>query len=141
VSEAAPARATGLPGAAAGPTAGRARVELLIVSTGALLVSLSQSVLVPVLAILPERLHTSTSNVEWLLTSTLLVGAVAVPLFGRMGDLFGKRRLLIVALAALAAGSLRDALTSNVPACPWPGWSPSTRTSTSCSGSRRGAGR
>jgi MFS family permease len=107
VSEAAPARATALPGAAAGPTAGRARVELLIVSTGALLVSLSQSVLVPVLAILPERLHTSTSNVEWLLTSTLLVGAVAVPLFGRMGDLFGKRRLLIVALAALAAGVRR----------------------------------
>src|SRR6202042_18725 len=47
--------------------------------------------------------------------STLLVGAVAVPLFGRMGDMFGKRRLLIVALGALAAGSLLDALTSNVP--------------------------
>ena len=114
MAEAAPARTTVGPGAAR-PTAGRARVELLVVSTGALLVSLSQSVLVPVLAILPERLHTSTSNVEWLLTSTLLVGAVAVPLFGRMGDLFGKRRLLIVALAALAAGSLLDALTSNVP--------------------------
>ena len=114
MSEAAPVRATFDP-AAARPTAGRARLELLVVSTGALLVSLSQSVLVPVLAILPERLHTSVSNVEWLLTSTLLVGAVAVPLFGRMGDMFGKRRLLIVALAALAAGSLLDALTSNVP--------------------------
>jgi MFS family permease len=95
-------------------SAGRARVELLVVGTGALLVSLSQSVLVPVLAILPQRLHTSTSNVEWLLTSTFLVGAVAVPLFGRMGDMFGKRRLLVVALGALAAGSLLDALTSNV---------------------------
>jgi MFS family permease len=114
MSEAAPARTTREPGAAQ-PTAGRARLELFIVSTGALLVSLSQSVLVPVLAILPQRLHTSASNVEWLLTSTFLVGAVAVPLFGRMGDLFGKRRLLIVALGALAAGSLIDALTSNVP--------------------------
>jgi MFS family permease len=94
--------------------AGRARTELLVISTGALLVSLSQSVLVPVLSILPERLHTSISNVEWLLTSTFLVGAVAVPLFGRMGDMFGKRRLLMVALGALAAGSLIDALTSNV---------------------------
>jgi MFS family permease len=89
-------------------------VELLVVSTGALLVSLSQSVLVPVLSILPSRLHTSISNVEWLLTSTFLVGAVAVPLFGRMGDMFGKRLLLMVALGALAAGSLIDALTSNV---------------------------
>jgi MFS family permease len=95
-------------------SAGRARVQLLVVGTGALLVSLSQSVLVPVLAILPQRLHTSTSNVEWLLTSTFLVGAVAVPLFGRLGDMFGKRRLLLVALATLAVGSLLDALTSNV---------------------------
>jgi MFS family permease len=114
MSEAAPARTTFEPGAAR-VSAGRARVELLVVSTGALLVSLSQSVLVPVLAILPQRLHTSVANVEWLLTSTLLVGAVAVPLFGRMGDMFGKRRLLIVALGALAVGSLIDALTSNLP--------------------------
>jgi MFS family permease len=114
MSEAAPVKAAFEPGAVRVP-AGRARLELLVVSTGALLVSLSQSVLVPVLAILPGRLHTSVSNVEWLLTSTLLVGAVAVPLFGRMGDMFGKRRLLIVALGALAAGSLVDALTSNVP--------------------------
>jgi MFS family permease len=99
---------------AAGTPPGRATVELLVVSTGALLVSLSQSVLVPVLSILPSRLHTSISNVEWLLTSTFLVGAVAVPLFGRMGDMFGKRLLLMVALGALAAGSLIDALTSNV---------------------------
>jgi MFS family permease len=114
MSEAAPVKAAFEPGAVRVP-AGRARLELLVVGTGALLVSLSQSLLVPVLAILPERLHTSVSNVEWLLTSTLLVGAVAVPLFGRMGDMFGKRRLLIVALGALAAGSLIDALTSNVP--------------------------
>jgi MFS family permease len=99
---------------AAGTPPRRATVELLVVSTGALLVSLSQSVLVPVLSILPSRLHTSISNVEWLLTSTFLVGAVAVPLFGRMGDMFGKRLLLMVALGALAAGSLIDALTSNV---------------------------
>jgi hypothetical protein len=52
MSEAAPAQTTFEPGAAR-VSAGRARVELLVVSTGALLVSLSQSVLVPVLAILP----------------------------------------------------------------------------------------
>jgi MFS family permease len=93
---------------------GAARLELLVVGIGALMVSLSQSLLVPVLPILPRVLHTSAGNVEWLLTSTLLVGAVAVPLFGRLGDMFGKRLMLMVALAALAVGSLVDALTSNV---------------------------
>ena len=92
----------------------RARLELFVVGLGALLVSLSQSLLVPVLPVLPGRLHTSASNVEWLLTSTLLVGAVAVPVFGRLGDMFGKRRMLLVALGALTFGSLLDAVTDNL---------------------------
>ncbi len=78
------------------------------------MVSLSQSLLVPVLPVLPDRLHTSAANVEWLLTSTLLVGAIAVPTFGRLGDMFGKRRLLLVAVGALTLGSLLDAVTDNL---------------------------
>jgi MFS family permease len=93
----------------------RARAELITVGCGALLVSLSQSLLVPVLNLLPGELHTSASTVEWLLTSTLLVGAVAVPVFGRLGDMFGKRLMLQVAVAALTVGSLIDAVTSNIP--------------------------
>ena len=93
---------------------GRARVEIAVVAIGALAVSLSQSLLVPVLSVLPARLHTSSSNVEWLLTSTLLVGAVAVPLFGRLGDMVGKRLMLLVSLGALTLGSLLTAVTSNV---------------------------
>ena len=92
----------------------RARLELLVVGLGALVVSLTQSLLVPVLSILPGDLHTSSANVEWLLTATLLVGAVAVPLFGRLGDMFGKRVMLLVALGTLTAGSLLDAVTDNV---------------------------
>jgi MFS family permease len=89
-------------------------LELLVVGLGALVVSLTQSLLVPVLSILPGDLHTSSANVEWLLTATLLVGAVAVPLFGRLGDMFGKRIMLLVALGTLTAGSLLDAVTDNV---------------------------
>jgi MFS family permease len=96
------------------PSPARARLEVLVIGLGALVVSLTQSLLVPVLAVLPGDLHTSASNVEWLLTSTLLVGAVAVPLFGRLGDMFGKRVMLLVALSALMVGSLLDALTDNV---------------------------
>jgi MFS family permease len=93
---------------------GRARLELLLVGLGALVVSMSQTLLVPVLSTLPADLHTSAGNVEWLLTSTLLVGAVSVPLLGRLGDMFGTRRMLLIALAALVVGSLVAALTSNL---------------------------
>jgi MFS family permease len=106
--------ATLTPPAAERTSPARARLEVLVVGLAALMVSLSQSLLVPVLPVLPEQLHTSAANVEWLLTSTLLVGAVAVPTFGRLGDMFGKRRLLLVAIAALALGSLLDAVTDNL---------------------------
>jgi MFS family permease len=93
---------------------GRAGSALLVVAIGTLSVSLCQTLLVPVLAILPGRLHASASGVEWLLTSTLLVAAVAVPLFGRLGDMFGKRLMLSVALGALTVGSLMCVFTDNL---------------------------
>lgn len=98
-------------------TPARARLELLVVGTAALAVSLSQSLLIPVLGILPRVVpsHPSSATIEWLLTSTLLVGAVAVPLFGRLGDMFGKRLLLMVAVASLVIGSVLCGVTSSVP--------------------------
>lgn len=96
------------------PSRSRARLELLVVGAGALATSLTQALLVPVLSIVPAELHTSLAAVEWLLTATLLVGAIAIPLFGRLGDMFGKRAMLLIALAALTAGSLLDAVTDNL---------------------------
>jgi MFS family permease len=92
-------------------TSGRANLELLFVGLGALVVSLSQSVLVPVLG---ELQQTFGSNANWLLTSTLLVAAVSVPIMGRLGDMFGKRLMLLVAMAALTLGSLIDALAHDL---------------------------
>jgi len=89
---------------------GRANLELLVVGLGALVVSLSQSVLVPVLGDLQQEYGEKTN---WLLTATLLVAAVGVPIMGRLGDMFGKRKILLVALGAITLGSLIDALTSD----------------------------
>jgi MFS family permease len=96
------------------PSAARTRLQLLVVGTSALVVSLTQSLLVPVISIVPAELHSSPADVEWLLTSTLLVGAIAIPFFGRLGDMFGKRAMLLIALVALTVGSLLDAFTDNL---------------------------
>ncbi|MFT4083890.1 MAG: MFS transporter [Nocardioides sp.] len=92
-------------------SASRANLELLFVGLGALVVSLSQSVLVPVLAELQSEYGESAN---WLLTSTLLVAAVTVPIMGRLGDMFGKRRMLLVAIGALTVGSLITALSDSI---------------------------
>ena len=96
------------------PSSRRGTLELLVVGLGALVVALSQSLLIPVLSTLPARLNTSAGNVSWLLTSTLLVAAVSVPIMGRLGDMFGKRRMLLVAIGALTVGSLLTAVTDNI---------------------------
>jgi MFS family permease len=89
-------------------------VWLFFVGTAALVVSLAQTILIPVLGILPDKLDASVADVQWLLTSTLLVGAVAVPVMGKLGDMFGKRLLLLVAVAALAIGSVVTVITDNL---------------------------
>lgn len=88
-------------------TGGRANLELFFVALAGLVVSLSQSVLVPVL---PQLDSEYGANATWMLTATLLVAAVAVPVFGRLGDMVGKRKMLLICLALLTIGSLVDAV-------------------------------
>lgn len=92
----------------------RATMEVLVIGFATITASLYQSVLIPLLGVLPEKLGQSSSAVEWLLTATLLVSAVATPVMGRLGDMFGKRRMLLVAVSAGVVGSLLCALTSNL---------------------------
>jgi predicted MFS family arabinose efflux permease len=83
----------------------RATVEIVAIAFATITASLYQSVLIPLLGVLPERLGHSASAIEWLLTSTLVVAAVATPVMGRLGDMYGKRRLLLVAVALGIIGS------------------------------------
>jgi MFS family permease len=103
-----------MPRATAPRAATNQMTTMLLISVAGLLVSLTQSILIPVLPTLTVDLHTSSTNVEWLLTSTLLVAAVAVPVAGRLADLYGKKKLLLISLVAFLAGSLLCAVTSNL---------------------------
>ncbi|MDX3225544.1 MFS transporter [Streptomyces sp. ME19-01-6] len=77
-------------------------------------VSVMQTLVVPLVTELPQLLHTSSSNASWVITATLLAGAVSTPVMGRLGDMFGKRRMLMVALGLLVVGSLVCAVTSEL---------------------------
>ncbi|MFC4604962.1 MFS transporter [Rhodococcus kronopolitis] len=77
-----------------------------------IVVSLMQTLVVPLLRELPALLHTSASTASWVVTATLLAAAVATPMAGRLGDMYGKRRMILVSLAFLVVGSVVCALTS-----------------------------
>jgi EmrB/QacA subfamily drug resistance transporter len=88
--------------------------SLLILSTAALAFALAQTTLIPALGELAGELHTDATGVAWTLTGYLLSAAVCTPIFGRLGDMFGKRRLLVISLSVFAAGSVVSALAHDL---------------------------
>ncbi|MFF7351200.1 MULTISPECIES: MFS transporter [Streptomyces] len=85
-----------------------------VLAFAGIVVAVMQTLLVPVIKDLPQLLDTTPSNATWVLTSTLLSGAVATPIMGRLGDLYGKRRMLILSLAVMVVGALVSAVTSQL---------------------------
>ncbi|KAA1395819.1 MFS transporter [Aeromicrobium ginsengisoli] len=76
--------------------------------------SLMQSLTIPVLSEIEHELNTDQNTVTWVLTAYLLSASVFTPIMGRLGDAFGKERLLVLSLVALAAGSLLAALAGSI---------------------------
>lgn len=79
-----------------------------------IVVSLMQTLVIPIIPHLPEYLNAPASDTAWAITATLLAASVAVPTMGRLGDMFGKRRMLLISIVLLVAGSLVAALSSSL---------------------------
>lgn len=76
--------------------------------------ALMQTLVVPLIADLPKILNTDPSNASWVITVTLLSAAVATPITGRLGDMFGKRRIMLLCTIPLILGSVLAASASSV---------------------------
>ncbi|UGQ13666.1 MFS transporter [Yinghuangia sp. ASG 101] len=96
------------------PGAGRTGVIVGVLAFCGIVVSLMQTLVVPLLTELPDLLDTSASNASWVVTSTLLAGAVSTPVMGRLGDMYGKRRILLLCLAVLTLGAVICALSNSL---------------------------
>ncbi|MEU9046213.1 MULTISPECIES: MFS transporter [unclassified Kitasatospora] len=88
---------------------------MAVLAAGGIVTTLVQTAVVPLLPQLPRLTGAAPVDVGWVVTLTLLTGAVATPLLGRAGDMYGKRRMLLLALGALATGSLVCAFASTLP--------------------------
>jgi MFS family permease len=72
------------------------------------------SLVVPIQARLPELLHASRDDTAWVVTATLLAAAVTTPIAGRLGDMYGKRRVVLVLVAVMVVGSVVAALSPGI---------------------------
>ncbi|MGW4065169.1 MFS transporter [Amycolatopsis sp. NPDC004747] len=102
------------PSGAAGEASPRANLVVAVLALAGITVSLMQTLVIPLIPALPGLLHASAADATWAITATLLAGAVATPTMGRLGDMYGKRRMLLVSLGALVVGSTIGALSDSL---------------------------
>ncbi|MEV0990892.1 MFS transporter [Streptomyces sp. NPDC049949] len=104
--------------AAPTPAEAKNRNETIIVfalSLAAMVVSMMQTLPVPILGLIRTDLGTSTANVSWVTTATLLSAAVFTPLLGRFGDQHGKKPTLVAVLGVMVVGSVIAAVATSLP--------------------------
>ncbi len=88
---------------------------LAVLALGGGAYAMLQSLVVPALPTLQRDFDTTPTGVTWIFTAYLLAASVATPIAGRLGDMFGKKRTLVVVLVGLGAGTLVAALATTLP--------------------------
>ena len=89
-------------------------LTLGVLVLSALAYALSQTMVAPALPEIQRELDTSTTTVTFVLTAYLLTASVATPIIGRLGDMFGKERMLVVTLCLFGLGSTVAALSHSI---------------------------
>lgn len=89
-------------------------VTLAVLATAAMAYAISQTMVAPALPEIQHDLGVSQTQVTWVLTVYLLTASIATPIVGRLGDMFGKERMLTVTLIAFGAGLLISALSHSI---------------------------
>lgn len=96
----------------------RARIHpnviLAVLSLAGLAYAVLSSAVIPALPTIQHALHTSETGVAWLLSGYLLSASVGTAIIGRLGDMYGKERLLLYTLVVLAAGTLLAAVSKSL---------------------------
>jgi MFS family permease len=98
------------------PTSERTHPNLIlaVLALGGVAYAMLSSSVVPALPTMQHALHTTETGITWLLTAYLLSASVGTAILGRLGDMYGKERLLLITLIILAAGTLLAAVSSSL---------------------------
>jgi EmrB/QacA subfamily drug resistance transporter len=87
---------------------------LAVLSLAGLAYSVLSSAVIPALPTFQHELHTTETGATWILTGFLVSASVGTSIIGRLGDLYGKERLLLWTLLTLAVGTLLAAVSTSL---------------------------
>jgi EmrB/QacA subfamily drug resistance transporter len=87
---------------------------LAVLALGVLAYALSQTMIAPAMPDIQQSLGITTSAVAWTLTAYLVAASVMTAVIGRLGDIFGKKRVLVITLIAFGIGSAICAVSDSI---------------------------
>ncbi|QYG94863.1 MFS transporter [Iamia sp. SCSIO 61187] len=99
---------------AAGYTHKRVLVIFSALMLGMVLAALDQTIVATALPTIVGDLG-GLDHLAWVVTSYLLATTVSTPLYGKLGDLFGRKTLFLVAIGIFVAGSVLCGLATSMP--------------------------
>ena len=89
-------------------------LTLAILTMAGTAYALQQTMVFPALSTFEHEFNTTPAWATWILTAFLLTASVATPLLGKLGDQYGKERILIVALTIFLIGTIGGAFAWNI---------------------------
>lgn len=97
------------------PRLSQGKITLIVMTfaLSVLVAAITVDMVNPVLPLIGEQLGASQAQISWVVSGVALVLAIGVPLYGRMSDFFGLKKLFIIAVGILSSGSLICALAPN----------------------------
>jgi MFS family permease len=92
----------------------RAWLTLGILSSTLLVVFFSETMLLPAIPEIMQDFNIPYGTAAWIFSSYLIVAAVMTPIAGKMSDLYGKKKVLLLLLSMYAAGIVAGGFSDNI---------------------------
>src|SRR3954463_9479563 len=102
------------PGARTGPPDPKRWIALVILSGSLFIIVLDNTILNVAVPTIIREFKTTVSALQWVIAGYSLVFASLLISFGRIGDIFGRRRLFFFGATLFAIGSLIASLSQSV---------------------------
>jgi len=90
-------------------------VTLALLTVAGMSFALMQTLVIPALPFFQREFDTTASWVTWIATAFLLSSSVLTPILGKLGDAYGKERLLVISLGIFGLASLGAAFAWSLP--------------------------
>ena len=89
-------------------------VALTILSSLALITMYGETMLIPALPFLIDDFDISYNTSSWILTAYLIAGAVMTPIIGKLSDIYGKKKILLIVILIYSLGTMLGGLSNNI---------------------------